>query len=190
MANTAQEQEVASPETWRKFLEWYAEGQSMEDIPLSRSIPFEEAAPFDLAITFSTFLSTLGIEYGVDPNDDIVTSLSKSIVMETVLSHFTPYIPRYHPSNKNANKAYCKYCYNTHRQWSEFTDVFPGDVVWECQRCNHRTKDEYMQIEGVRKSKEQKAFDQGDLEGVHSGSQTLLPEDIALFNELKKQKKG
>lgn len=51
---------------------------------------------------------------------------------------------RYDPET---HEAYCKYCYNTHRLWEIFDDVFPGDHVWECQVCEHRTKDEFMQIE-------------------------------------------
>jgi hypothetical protein len=54
-------------------------------------------------------------------------------------------VPRYHP---NTQEAYCKYCYKTHRLWTRFLDVFPDEIVWECGVCQHRTRDEFMQIVG------------------------------------------
>jgi hypothetical protein len=52
-----------------------------------------------------------------------------------------------HRYNQKFDEAYCKYCYKTHRLWQRFWDVFPDEVVWECGVCEHRTKDENMQIE-------------------------------------------
>ncbi len=52
-----------------------------------------------------------------------------------------------HRYNQKFDEAYCKYCYKTHRLWQQFWDVFPDEVVWECEVCEHRTKDENMQIE-------------------------------------------
>lgn len=45
---------------------------------------------------------------------------------------------RYDPTQ---HMAYCKYCYTTHNDW-----VCEEDKAWECQRCTHRTRDDFMQI--------------------------------------------
>lgn len=66
---------------------------------------------------------------------------------------------RYNPEKY---EAYCKYCYNTHRDWL-FIEEY-----WECQICEHDTADEYMQIEGVEPSTSQMAFYQKH-GGVYSG---------------------
>ena len=79
--------------------------------------------------------------------------------------------PRYNPKRY---EAYCKYCYQTHRLWQRFWDVFPDEVVWECEVCAHRTRDEYMQIEGVQPSAEQMAFYR-EYGGVYCGG-LILPE--------------
>lgn len=50
------------------------------------------------------------------------------------------------------HKAYCKYCYSTHRKWELWEDG------WVCGHCGACTADEYMQIEGIEPSPEQLAF--------------------------------
>jgi hypothetical protein len=40
-----------------------------------------------------------------------------------------------------AQVAYCKYCYETHGDW-----LFEEGEAWECQRCGHRTRDEYLPV--------------------------------------------
>ncbi len=52
-----------------------------------------------------------------------------------------------HHYNPKFDEAYCKYCYNTHRLWQRFWDVFPDEVVWECGVCEYQTRDEHMLIE-------------------------------------------
>lgn len=41
--------------------------------------------------------------------------------------------------------AECKYCYETHNQWTISLEHFPP--AWTCQNCNHVTSDENMRIE-------------------------------------------
>lgn len=83
--------------------------------------------------------------------------------------------PRYNPET---HEAYCKYCYKTHRLWSRFYDVFPGEIVWECEVCLHRTRDEFMQIEGVAPSEEQEAFYRGYKHITLALSAPLIPAHI------------
>ncbi len=52
-----------------------------------------------------------------------------------------------------SHPAYCKYCYKTHQSWT----LEEGEA-WECGICEHRTRDEYMQIENIAPSKEQETF--------------------------------
>lgn len=50
------------------------------------------------------------------------------------------------------NAAYCKYCYKTHKKWRLDEDA------WLCEFCYHCTPDEFMQIEDVEDSEDQKEF--------------------------------
>ncbi len=63
-------------------------------------------------------------------------------------------MPRY----DHTQLAYCKYCYETHSDWKLGDDYFPWETVWVCQKCQHATNDDFMQIEGVKPSKRQRAF--------------------------------
>jgi len=55
---------------------------------------------------------------------------------------------------KSGEKAYCKYCYETHRNWQRRTvddhyfalGQHPFELVWICRNCDHATKDEFMQV--------------------------------------------
>lgn len=53
--------------------------------------------------------------------------------------------------------AYCKYCYQTHNKWV-LGDDYGNDIVWVCLMCGYATHDNYMQIEGVKPSKQQWTF--------------------------------
>ena len=46
----------------------------------------------------------------------------------------------------SSRSAYCKYCYETHSNWAPGDD-YGSDVVWVCPKCDHATRDEFMQIE-------------------------------------------
>lgn len=64
---------------------------------------------------------------------------------------------RFNPRYDGSQPAECKYCYETHYGWMLGTD-YGDEIVWVCEKCIHATKDEYMQIEDVEMSEEQKAF--------------------------------
>jgi hypothetical protein len=40
-----------------------------------------------------------------------------------------------------SQQAYCKYCYTTHSEWG-----YDGDGAYSCQRCDHRTHGDYLEI--------------------------------------------
>lgn len=56
------------------------------------------------------------------------------------------------PRYDGEHAAYCKYCYKTHEKWQLDEDA------WLCEYCNHRTADQFMQIEDVEPSEAQKDF--------------------------------
>lgn len=43
--------------------------------------------------------------------------------------------------------AYCKYCYETHDNWRKSFDHVPA--AWICERCDHATLDQFMQVVDV-----------------------------------------
>lgn len=77
---------------------------------------------------------------------------------------YTP--PRY----ESGARAYCKYCYSTHSDWR--SDEWR---VWTCERCDHRTHDDFMDIEEAPESVPQQEWREVNAPrlAVHFSSDTV-----------------
>lgn len=86
--------------------------------------------------TYEMNVANIGAAPAVDTRDRVMTpSFQFPDEAQEIDLRFDP----------TQSMAYCKYCYTTHNDWELSGDHSPA--AWVCNRCNHATRDDFMQIE-------------------------------------------
>jgi phage N-6-adenine-methyltransferase len=77
------------------------------------------------------------------PNGRVTGSFVGSVAAEYLQKNWNDSDLRFNPESQ---KAYCKYCYQTHSNW-ELSAVHANPMCWECLHCNHFSSDAHLEIE-------------------------------------------